>query len=158
MFRQTRVLTGVCGDALGSLKNEADDHLKDCGWAKDDIKRLREEEGGMLHFDALILGGCKFYCLPKKGCEDIAKLKGFKKSKGEELAFRTHVLELLPKQYPGSFPTMSATSTFFATQPPPHHAGKVRRETLLTLQLTAYEQLPFLFLHFGNMCCSLVRY
>ena len=27
-----------CGDALGSLKNEADDHLKDCGWAKDDIK------------------------------------------------------------------------------------------------------------------------
>ena len=23
-----------CGDALGSLKNEADDHLKDCGWAK----------------------------------------------------------------------------------------------------------------------------
>ena len=41
----------------------------------------------MLHFDALILGGCKFYCLRKKGCEDIAKLKGFKKSKGEELAF-----------------------------------------------------------------------
>jgi hypothetical protein len=76
-----------CGDALGSLKNEADDHLKDCGWANDDINRLREEEGGMLHFDALILGGCKFYCLRKKGCEDIAKLKGFKKSKGEELAF-----------------------------------------------------------------------
>jgi len=24
-----------CGDALGSLKNEADDHLKDCGWAND---------------------------------------------------------------------------------------------------------------------------
>ena len=69
------------------LKNDADDHLKDCGWAKDDINRLREEEGGMLHFDALILGGCKFYCLRKKGCEDIAKLKGFKKSKGEELAF-----------------------------------------------------------------------
>ena len=60
---------------------------KDCGWAKDDINRLREEEGGMLHFDALILGGCKFYCLRKKGCEDIAKLKGFKKSKGEELSF-----------------------------------------------------------------------
>jgi hypothetical protein len=76
-----------CGDALGSLKNEADDHLKDCGWAKDDINRLREEEGGMLHFDALILGGCKFYCLRKKGCEDIAKCKGYKKSKGEELSF-----------------------------------------------------------------------
>ena len=41
----------------------------------------------MLHFDALILGGCKFYCLRTKGCEDIAKLKGFRKSKGEELAF-----------------------------------------------------------------------
>jgi len=66
-----------CGDALGSLKNKANDHLKDCGWAKDDIKRLREEEGGMLHFDALILGGCKFHCLQKKGCEDIAKLKTF---------------------------------------------------------------------------------
>ena len=39
-----------CGDALGSLKNEADYHLKDCGWANDDIKRLREEEGGMRHF------------------------------------------------------------------------------------------------------------
>ena len=74
-------------DALWSLKNEADDHLKDCWWAKDDINRLREEEGGMLHFDALILGGCKFYCLRKKGCEDNAKLKGFKKSEGEELAF-----------------------------------------------------------------------
>ena len=77
-----------CGDALGSLKNEADDHLKDCGWCKDDMKRLKEEEGGMLHFDALILGGCKFYCLRKEGCEEIAKLKGFKKSKGEELSER----------------------------------------------------------------------
>ena len=78
-----------CGDALGSLKNEADDHLKDCGWAKDDIKRLREEEGGMLHFDALILGGCKFYCLRKKGCEDIAKFKGYKKSKVRNSHSRT---------------------------------------------------------------------
>ena len=41
----------------------------------------------MLHFDALILGGCKFYCLREKGCEDIAKSKGYKKSKGVELAF-----------------------------------------------------------------------
>ena len=39
-----------CGDALGSLKNEADDHLKNCGWGKEEIKRLKEEEGGMLHF------------------------------------------------------------------------------------------------------------
>jgi hypothetical protein len=76
-----------CDDALGSLKNEADDHLKDCGWDKDNIKRLTEEEGGMLHFDALILGGCKFCCLRKKGCDDITKCKGYKKSKGEELSF-----------------------------------------------------------------------
>ena len=55
--------------------------------AKDDINRLREEEGGMLHFDALILGGCKFYCLRKEGCEYITKCKGYKKSKGEELSF-----------------------------------------------------------------------
>jgi hypothetical protein len=41
----------------------------------------------VLHFDALILGGCKFYCLWKKGCEDISKCKGYKKSKGEELTF-----------------------------------------------------------------------
>jgi hypothetical protein len=45
-----------CSDALGSLTNQANDHNKDCGWAKEDIKRLREEEGGMLHFDALIFG------------------------------------------------------------------------------------------------------
>jgi len=51
------------------------------------MNRLREEEGGMFHFDALILGGCKFYCLRKKGCEDITKCKGYKKSKGEELSF-----------------------------------------------------------------------
>jgi hypothetical protein len=54
---------------------------------KEDVKRLKEEEGGMLHFDALILGGCKFYCLRKEGCEDITKCKGYKKSKGEELSF-----------------------------------------------------------------------
>ena len=47
----------------------------------------KRRRGWEVHFDALILGGCKFYCLRKKGCEDIAKCKGFKKSKGEELAF-----------------------------------------------------------------------
>ena len=35
----------------------------------------------MLHFDALILGGCKFYCLRKEGCDDITKCKGYKKVK-----------------------------------------------------------------------------
>jgi hypothetical protein len=33
------------------------------------------------------VGRCKFYCLRKKGCEDIAKCKGYIKSKGEELVF-----------------------------------------------------------------------
>jgi hypothetical protein len=51
------------------LKNDADDHLKDCGWAKDDIKRLRQEEGGMLHFDALILGVPKPCVLLREPCD-----------------------------------------------------------------------------------------
>ena len=62
-----------CFRAVGSLKNEADDHRKDCGWAKDDIKMRKEEEGGMLPFDALILGGCMFYCLRKGGDEICQK-------------------------------------------------------------------------------------
>ena len=45
------------GDALGCLRNEADDHPKDCWWSKDDISKLKEQERGMLHFDDLILGG-----------------------------------------------------------------------------------------------------
>lgn len=56
-----------CGDALGPQKNEADDHLKDCGWAKDDMKRIKEEEIGLFQFAALFLGGCKFNCLRKEG-------------------------------------------------------------------------------------------
>jgi hypothetical protein len=43
----------------------------------------KRRRGWEVHFDALILGGCKFYCLRKKGCEEIAKLKGFKKSKSK---------------------------------------------------------------------------
>jgi len=78
-----------CGDDLGSLKNEADDHLKDGGWSKDDIKRLKEENGGMIHFDGLILGGCKFYSLHLEGCKDIAKCKGYKQGKdGSDLTFK----------------------------------------------------------------------
>jgi len=64
-----------CGDALDSLKNEADEHLKSFGWGKDKMKRLKEEEGGMLHFDALILGGCKFYCLRKRGATLLQNVK-----------------------------------------------------------------------------------
>jgi hypothetical protein len=36
----------------------------------------------MIPFDDLILGGCKFYTLRKKGCKNIiAKCKGYKKGK-----------------------------------------------------------------------------
>ena len=74
-----------CGDELGSLKNEADDFIKD----KDEIKRLKEEEGNMICFNECILGGCKFYALRKNGIDKtICKCKGYKKSKGEELTFK----------------------------------------------------------------------
>ena len=59
------------------------------GWGKDEIKRLKEEKGGMLHFDALILGGCKFYCLRKEGCDDITKCKGYKKVKVRNFPSKT---------------------------------------------------------------------
>ena len=79
-----------CGDDLGSLKNEADDHLKKKGkMSPQEIDKVREAEGGMIAFDECILGGCKFYALRKAGCkEDITKCKGFKKSKGEDLTFK----------------------------------------------------------------------
>ena len=79
-----------CGDDLGSLKNEADDFLKDKkGLTKDDIKWLKEETEGMIYFDDLILGGCKFYTLRKEGCKNIiAKCKGYKTGKdGSDLSF-----------------------------------------------------------------------
>jgi hypothetical protein len=78
-----------CGDDLGSLKNEADDHLKKKGkMSPQEIDKVREAEGGMIAFDECILGGCKFYALRKAVCkEDITKCKGFKKSKGEDLTF-----------------------------------------------------------------------
>ena len=78
-----------CGDDIGSLKNEADDFLKDEGHTKDKIKWLKDEIGGMIYFDDLILGGCKFYTLRKDGCKNIiAKCKGYKKgTDGSELAF-----------------------------------------------------------------------
>ena len=81
-----------CGDALGSLKNEADDHLKKkCKWSKDEINRLKDEIGGMIYFDDLILGGCKFYALRMARdvkVKEITKCKGFKKGKeGSELTF-----------------------------------------------------------------------
>jgi hypothetical protein len=46
----------------------------------------------MISFDELILGGCKFYALRKNAtslCKDIniAKCKGYKKSKGDSFTF-----------------------------------------------------------------------
>ena len=70
-----------CGEELGALKNEADDAVE-----KRDLEALKATEGGMIHFDELILGGCKFYAL-RKGDIEIAKCKGFKKSKNESLKF-----------------------------------------------------------------------
>ena len=80
-----------CGDALGSLKNEADEFMEEkAGLTKDDVKWLKEESGGMIHFDDLILGGCKFYTLRRDGCKKIiAKCKGFKKGKdGSDLTYK----------------------------------------------------------------------
>ena len=43
----------------------------------------------MIHFDGLILGGCKFYSLRLEGTKDIAKCKGYKKGKdGSDLTFK----------------------------------------------------------------------
>ena len=62
-----------CGDDLGSLKNEADDFLKDEERTKGKINWLKDEIGGMIYFDELILGGCKFYTL-RKGDRVVAVL------------------------------------------------------------------------------------
>ena len=52
-------------------------------------KRLKDECGNMIHFDGLILGGCKFYSLRLEGTKDIAKCKGYKKGKdGSDLTFK----------------------------------------------------------------------
>ena len=78
-----------CGKALGALKNEADDHLKDNGFTKENISNVKQQCDGSIYFDGCILGGCKFYSLAMKylNCKSIAKCKGFKKSKDSELTY-----------------------------------------------------------------------
>jgi len=87
-----------CGEDLGSLKNEADDFInkyeKKALVSKEDsqLGLIKQAEDGMISFDELILGGCKFYALRKNAtslCKEItiAKCKGYKKSKGDSFTF-----------------------------------------------------------------------
>jgi hypothetical protein len=55
-----------------------------------ELGQIKEAEGGVISFDKLILGGCKFYALTKNKTDIskeicIAKCKGFKQSKSETL-------------------------------------------------------------------------
>lgn len=71
-----------CGEALGALKNEADDVV---GGARAEVAA---REGGLIHFDSGYLGGCKFYALRKTLADgtniDICKCKGFSKGERDE--------------------------------------------------------------------------
>jgi hypothetical protein len=88
-----------CGEALGALKNEADDYIKKyekkskIPACDSKLGQIKEAEGGMISFDKLILGGCKFYALTKNKTDitkeiAIAKCKGFKQSKSETLTYQ----------------------------------------------------------------------
>jgi hypothetical protein len=92
------------GDELGSMKNEADDEVMDYfkgkvkkenpDWDKDAIKsaakvmykKQEELDGGDLHWDRFIGGGCKQYALQKicydGGKVEICKMKGYSKGNG----------------------------------------------------------------------------
>ena len=79
-----------CGEALGALKNECDDFIKD-NFKTIDIERQREIDGGMLHFDEVCLNGAKFYSA-QKTCytgevHDISKCKGYKQTSDDRLTF-----------------------------------------------------------------------
>ena len=87
-----------CGEDLGSLKNEADDFItkyeKKAQVSEEDsqLGQIKQAEGGMISFDELILGGCKFYALRTNAtslCKEItiAKCKGYKKYKGDSFTF-----------------------------------------------------------------------
>jgi len=75
-----------CGDALGSLKNECNDKIKN----KDVLKKQIEIDG-FLHFDDLIINGCKFYSIKKKlfngDIIEINKLKGYKQTDDDLLNY-----------------------------------------------------------------------
>jgi len=75
-----------CGDALGSLKNECNDKIKN-----KEILKKQTEIDGFLHFDELIINGCKFYSIKKKLYDgnviEINKLKGFKQTDDDLLDY-----------------------------------------------------------------------
>lgn len=73
------------GKALGSLKNEADEKMGGL------LKAIQEKEGGMVHFDRLVLNGAKFYALekdmPDGGKVSISKGKGYMSAKDSSLSY-----------------------------------------------------------------------
>jgi hypothetical protein len=78
------------GEDLGSLKNEANDKLKDLKLTKEQIEDIRIREGGQIHFDGCILTGLKQYSLYKnfnyEGKDyrtEIVKLKGYNQVKNK---------------------------------------------------------------------------
>lgn len=70
--------TGVC---LGSTKNEANDLIKD-KYGRDAMNELIEKEDGNIHFNKLVITGCKQYSIVKDLDDgrsvSINKLKGWK--------------------------------------------------------------------------------
>ena len=106
-----------CGDALGSLKNEADEKVEKLVNLNIDkhlplelyltyqnsgkevqkkllnyaIDNLKKNENNMFHFDRGIFCGCKFYSLEKDFGDtkiDITKCKGYKQTKNDQLKFK----------------------------------------------------------------------
>ena len=86
------------GSELGSMKNEADDEVKGAfkkKYGEDWLEKYNHQEeldGGDIHFDNFIGGGCKQYAL-QKTCFDgtkieICKLKGYKKDKNNKLKYK----------------------------------------------------------------------
>jgi hypothetical protein len=88
-----------CGDALGALKNEADGKVKKALKAAGvnlTVEEVRAREGGMIHFDELVLNGSKFYCIQKSLPElsapmVISKAKGFKAARDSTLTFADQI-------------------------------------------------------------------
>jgi len=80
------------GDALGALKNEIEEKIYKY-FKKDKalLAKQKEADGGAIHFDELIIGGCKFYSCKKTLFNgeviEINKLKGYKQTGEDELSF-----------------------------------------------------------------------
>jgi hypothetical protein len=95
----TEFMWDGCGDALGALKNEADGKVKKALKAAGlslTVEEVRVREGGMIHFDSLVLNGSKFYCIQKSLPElaapmVISKAKGFKAARDSTLTFADQI-------------------------------------------------------------------